>query len=138
MFKINNALNYKEYYDLSAVAISACGLIDRRRSSLIKTAFGYSNFKIFRTENKKLPIAYILWANVNDESLHNLRLFGQLPKYDYEWIEGRHMVITDIAIAEGWTYIAIPLIKRYLTQKEQFTFKKKNKVKTINNDDYKN
>ena len=132
MSKTIQILNYKDYYDLSHVALNACEILEKERYKLIKTAFGYTNFKIFRTENKQLPIAYILWAEVSQESYSQLIKFGRLPQYDYEWVEGSYFIVMDLAIAKGWKYSAIPLLRQFLRKQSKFAYKRNNKIKIIN------
>jgi hemolysin-activating ACP:hemolysin acyltransferase len=42
------------------------------------------------------PVGYIAWANLNSESVQRLQQDFRLPKYVYEWNEGKIAVILDV------------------------------------------
>jgi hemolysin-activating ACP:hemolysin acyltransferase len=126
-------LNYKNYYDLSVVAISANSTFDTNRFQLLKNALGSNNFELITTAHNRIPIAYVIWAKVSAESYEQFTSHGLLPRYDYEWMEGDKMIIIDIAIAKNWSRTAIPLLKKFLKKQREFSFKRNGRIRSFKN-----
>jgi len=75
-----------------------------------------------------VPIGYVAWASVTKETLVMISKTKRMPPYDYEWREGRLMVIYDAVITPGWDLIAGRQIKSWTKKLRLVTFIRRSRL----------
>jgi hemolysin-activating ACP:hemolysin acyltransferase len=56
------------------------------------------NYLEILVDEVQRPIGYVSFARINKSSLERLARTGCIPKYDYEWNEGRIVLVLDVLI----------------------------------------
>lgn len=113
----------------------------RSQSNLSTSAELLRHLKFSAITNKDIifkdsfgtPKGYMIWANVNKESLLKLKNSSFYPLYFYEWQEGPIVLILDIMILGGMTRKMRSRLIQFLSEKRIFAFNKNNKTSTYIN-----
>jgi hemolysin-activating ACP:hemolysin acyltransferase len=91
---------------------------------LLEVSVRTDNYHIFYDEVNN-PVGYIVWANVNRESLYKIQRTGLYPKYPYEWHEGKITLILDVAINDTNKAEALRQIKVFMKKQKIVAYTKK-------------
>ena len=97
--------------------------------SALLTANEYGNIKVFYDEGNQL-LGYIAWASMNKESLNLLKQSPYLPRYSYEFNEGKLMVIFDVVLHPISSKKAQNALVQYLKEKRFVAILKRKKLHT--------
>lgn len=95
--------------------------------SALLVASEYGNIKVFYDEGNQL-LGYIAWASMNKESLNLLKQSPYLPRYPYEFNEGKLMVIFDVVLNPIYSKKAKSVLVQYLKEQRFVAILKRNKL----------
>lgn len=94
---------------------------------LILAAENNGNLEVFKDAGG-VNIGYIITANICKYSLLAILRNGILPKYIYEWSEGRICLIHHIFIFPGRSYEAVKALKKTLRKKRAIVYMRNSTV----------
>ncbi|TDF39689.1 hypothetical protein EYS14_09290 [Alteromonadaceae bacterium M269] len=70
---------------------------------------------------------YIIWANLNRESVFRFERQSIGPTYPYEWIEGDILLVLDIVVEPQFRLDVLPELRRFIRCNKHKLFKRGNK-----------
>jgi hemolysin-activating ACP:hemolysin acyltransferase len=91
---------------------SGLGIAPDNYLALRNSAFAHT-LKIF-SDSLERSIGYISWANIDRASFDRVVRTGQLPKYPFEWAEGRICMVLDVHIAGIGKFEAIRQLRSFI------------------------
>lgn len=87
----------------------------------------YHKYEIIRDINDR-PIGYILWADINIESLQRLRKTRLFPAYCYEWDEGDITLILDILLLSNRNKTILQVVRHFTRDRKKVAYVKNSKL----------
>jgi len=91
----------------------------------LKIASKANTYKVFHDQFEQ-PIGYIIWANINKESLARIERSGVYPQYPFEWSEGNITLLIDIVINNVNKKNAKQQLKQFIKAQRILAYTKKN------------
>lgn len=82
---------------------------------IFKDPFGVSN-------------GYMIWANVNRETICRMSRIKLFPKYSYEWREGNIILILDLVFLDGWNQCNRRQLVKFIRHQRVFAFARRDKL----------
>jgi hemolysin-activating ACP:hemolysin acyltransferase len=80
---------------------------------------------------------YIIWANITRESVDKLLRTGAIPKFSYEWGEGRIKLLLDVVFVGGLTRHNHMQFRQFIKAQRAIVFIKKGCCKLFIRKNYK-
>ena len=74
------------------------------------------------------PIGYVLWADINIESLQQLRKTRIFPAYSYEWDEGDITLILDILLLLNRNKTIFQVVRSFARDRKKVAYVKNSKL----------
>lgn len=87
--------NPQAFYELASMRMRGDGSIHLAQLRWINFSTAAGMYHTFQNEVEAL-VGYVIWANVNDETVIRLGRFKRFPTYGYEWDEGSVVLILDL------------------------------------------
>ncbi|MCL1141867.1 hypothetical protein [Shewanella gaetbuli] len=75
------------------------------------------------------PNGYIIWANINKETMKQVQRERKFPCYPYEWQEGHNKLILEVLFSNGFNSFNVRSFKNFLKMQKSFCYVKKNLFK---------
>ena len=79
----------------------------------------------------KTPMGYLIWADVNRETILRLYRSGRLPQFDFEWREGKITLILDVVLDPRWKKYCLQSLRGFIASKRIVTYVRKGKLKLL-------
>jgi len=92
----------------------------------IKYSVLNDSYHIFINEFEN-PIGYIVWANVNRETIQKIYRTGAYPMFPYEWREGKIFLVIDAMMDLKINSTCYLQLKKLLKNKRALFYKNKGK-----------
>lgn len=93
----------------------------------LRDASAAVNHRILKTEVDR-AVGYIAWGNVNKESMRILQRDFVLPKYSYEWNEGKLVLVADLLFGHQSRFTLRRLFDELFGTEPVVVFRKKDCV----------
>ena len=96
----------------------------------IKNSALSNNVHLFKN-TLGVPSGYILWANVNKETLAKIKRSSAFPLHFYEWNEGYITLVLDILITDGWTAFNRSQLMSFLRKRKILAYVRDKKLSLL-------